>query len=220
MPTHQTRSGSAALLPPSALCTLEEAAFRTLSEPPHKTLVSTLGPAGTSSENTALHLQREARALFSIDLVIELCDSFDEAIANVRDGGSSVALVPNAYPEVATYYMAADLTIVGALVHATPPYGFATGLTEVPAAVSISSHPATLSRIAPLLAEAKRVGNGHVETPRSTVAAAEMAAYGAVDIALTNENAAEQFGLRFITRTEPIVMLWSLFARTERCKRC
>lgn len=213
MSTTQSGPSSGAPLPPNALCTLAPSVLSlVLGRSSCPATVATLGPPGTSSESTALHLQELARDCLAIELGVDLCPSFDDAVLKVRNGTASVALVPNAYPGVATYYMAADLAIAAAVVHATPPYGLATNIASLPRTVVVSSHRATIARIAPLLREAGHAG-GDVEFAESTVAAAEMAAHRAVHVALTNVNAAEQFNLRFITRTEPIRMLWSLFMR-------
>ncbi|MBF6331838.1 bacilysin biosynthesis protein BacA [Nocardia transvalensis] len=179
--------------------------------------IATLGPAGTSSEQSARYLSDYLSASWQdcrIDkpVPIDLYPQYEEAAQAVVNGRSSLLLVANAYHAISTFYMDSKLSIVGAYCFDTPQYGIASRSGVLPdGELTIASHPAPIPLINQLLAGTK-ASAGRVVRMDSTSAAARSAAGGDVDVALTTAPAASLYGLKFVTRTRNIRMLWSVFA--------
>jgi hypothetical protein len=105
-----------------------------------------------------------------------------------------------------------NLIFVGAYCFDTPQYGIASRSESLPVGeLSVATHPAPKPLIDQLLTGTSAYA-GRVVEMDSTSAAARAAADGDVDVALTTAPAAEIYGLRFVSRTRPIRMLWSVFA--------
>ncbi|MGC7102842.1 hypothetical protein ACPZ19_49945 [Amycolatopsis lurida] len=182
--------------------------------------IATLGPAGTSSEQSAWFL-RDYLSLGWRDRrpsapPVSLYPRYEDAAQAVIAGESELLLVANAYHGASAFYMSAELRFAGAYLFDTPLYGIATHDGELPGGtISIASHPAPIPLIEQLLA-----GTGTtawtVVQHNSTSAAARAAAEGAVAAALTTAPAAALHGLKFVTRTRTIRMLWSVFTAAER----
>ncbi|WP_199746758.1 MULTISPECIES: hypothetical protein [unclassified Amycolatopsis] len=174
-------------------------------------VIATLGPAGTSSEAAGWHLAGRLGIARDIGAV-ELFPSYEEARAAVKEGRASRLLVANAYQGISEFYMDRVLGLERAFVFDTPLYGLASRQDRpLPLTCQISTHPAPVALIGQLLPPGYEVAE--VDYALSTSAAAERAANGEVDLALTTRPAAQRHGLRFISRTRPIRMLWSVFTR-------
>lgn len=182
--------------------------------------IATLGPAGTSSEQSAQFLAdylslgwRDRRPSAP---PVSLHPRYEDAAQAVIAGESELLLVANAYHGASTFYMSTELQFAGAYLFDTPLYGIATRDGVLPGGtVSIASHPAPIPLIEQLLA-----GTGttswNVVRLNSTSAAARAAAEGEVAAALTTAPAASLHELKFATRTRPIRVLWSVFTAAER----
>src|SRR5664279_4887776 len=174
--------------------------------------LDTLGPAGTSSEQAAHHLLADL-AEFRAPGEVGLHESFEAAAEAVISGAASALVVANAYSGANAVYVDDRLRLAGAFVNFTPPYGIAAH-QDHPwplSAVRVATHPAPLPLLAGLLPPGLRLGE--VIPALSPRQAARRVSEGKADLALTNATSVRQEGLRFVSRTRPIVMLWSVFVR-------
>ncbi len=186
----------------------------TLRLDPEMTGIATLGPPGTSSERAAEQL---AARLGRSACPVTLHGSYEEAAAAVLRGESARLLVANAYHGVCAFYMDPRLTLELAFVQDTPKYGIAARAREpIPLTTRVATHPAPEDLVAQLLPSGYRVSA--ITYARSTSAAAAQVTSGDADLALTAEPAATLYGLRFISATRPIRMLWSVFVRRTNCE--
>jgi hypothetical protein len=172
--------------------------------------VATLGPTGTSSESAATHLWHH-RADEHLP-VIRLFPTYELAAEALRSGFASHLVVANAYSGINAFYMDPRLAITAAFLLDTPPYGLAAVTSQpVPHQVRVATHPAPAPLVSELMPEWHTL-DGMVFTDSTSVAAAK-ARLLETDLALTTLPAAIAHQLRFISRTRPIRMLWSVFAR-------
>lgn len=181
--------------------------------------IATLGPAGTSSEQSAEFLADYLavgwRGHQASTPEISLYPRYEDAAAAVVGGHRDLLLVANAYHAASTFYMSPSLRFAGAYIFDTPLYGVATRDGSLPRdPMSIASHPAPIPLIDQLL-EGTGATAGQVVPVNSTSSAALAAADGEFDAALTTAPAAALHGLTFATRTRPIRMLWSVFAAAQ-----
>lgn len=145
---------------------------------------------------------------------VTLCPSYEDAKATVVGGQASRLLVANAYHGISEFYMDPSLTLEQAFVFDTPLYGLASrARSPLPLRCTIVTHPAPRALIRQLIPPG--YGISSVDRALSTSAAAAQVADGAADLALTTEPAAHLYGLRFISPTRPIRMLWSVFVPTR-----
>lgn len=172
--------------------------------------IATLGPTGTSSQNAAVHLW-EQRGDGRLP-VVQLHDTYESAGQALRSGAVSHLVVANAYSGINTFYMDPGLALSTAFLFDTPPYGLAArpGGT-VPRQVRVATHPAPALLVGELMPAPYQVAD-LVFTDSTSVAAAK-ARQSETDLALTTQPAAALHRLRFISRTRPIRMLWSVFVR-------
>ncbi|MFC0105626.1 hypothetical protein [Kibdelosporangium aridum] len=173
-------------------------------------VVATLGPSGTSSELAAQYLCTllgDERP----DAVV-LHDSYEQAHADVVAGRAVRMVVANAYHRVNTFYMDQRLALESAFVLDTPEYGLAADPSRpVPLHPKVVTHPAPRDLIRQLTPPGYQAG-AIVEVGSTSAAAVQVTA-GSADLALTTAPAARLHGLRFVSTTRPIRMLWSVFVR-------
>lgn len=179
-------------------------------------VIATLGPSGTSSQLAALRLRDSLSADLGLrddEVGVALHDEFEYAISSVKSATAAAAVIPGAYPRIRAFYMDLDLELAGAFILDTPLYGIATASprNELPPSITLTSHRATEHLVQPMLAGAGLALHGEVQYRSSTSRAAADAADNLVDAALTNSTSAALHGLRFITPTMPIRMVWSVF---------
>jgi prephenate dehydratase len=172
---------------------------------------ATLGPAGTSSQAAARYLTPAQGA--DTETPIRLYSTYEAARDAVLTGEATRLLVANAYSGIDEFYMDLRLELEQAFIFDTPLYGLATRPSvPLPLLCRITTHPAPRSLIRQLIPPGYGVAD--IQFATSTSAAAEEAATGEADIALTTVPAASLHGLRFISATRPIRMLWSTFIRS------
>lgn len=176
--------------------------------------VATLGPEGTSSELAARSLLELLGERAGSGDAVRLYPSYEEAAEAVLVGWTTAVVVANAYAKVNALYMNPALALAGAFVMDTPGYGVAAcARSPVPLRTRVATHPAPVALIGELLPPSflleETVGVS------STSEAARMVARGEVDLALTNESSARRHNLRFVSRTRPIRMLWSVFVASH-----
>lgn len=181
-------------------------------ETPALRLVGTLGPAGTSSEQAARHLWAEHGT--GAEPQVRLYGTFELAGEALRAGEVSHLVVANAYAGADAFYMDPNLRFAGAFLKDTPQYGIAVAPGhDIPRRPRIATHPAPRALVAELLPGDYE--GEEIVLATSTSAAAGMAQRHETDLALTTQPAALGHQLRFISRTRPIRMLWSVFTRRD-----
>lgn len=183
--------------------------------------IATLGPAGTSSEQSAGYLADYLRVGWRGAPAplpsVSLHPRYEDAAEAVLSGRSDLLLVANAYHAASTFYMSPRLRFAGAFLFDTPLYGIATPDGRLPggrfpaAEFRIATHPAPIPLIDQVLG-GTGVDAWTVVLADSTSAAALAVTRGEVDAALTTAPAAALHGLVFATRARPIRMLWSVFS--------
>ncbi len=176
--------------------------------------IATLGPAGTSSEVAAEFLAERLRRPPEDRASIRLCDTYEQAAQMIIKRSAQLLIVANAYAGISRFYMNPQFCLAAAFVRDTPPYGLAArddgGQLK---RVRVATHPAPEPLIAELLPAEYQLDA--VLLVNSTSAAAAAVRSGAADLALTTAPAASAYGLRFLSRTRTIRMLWSVFARRD-----
>ncbi|WP_327064516.1 prephenate dehydratase domain-containing protein [Kitasatospora sp. NBC_01302] len=178
-------------------------------------LVGTLGPQGTSSEEAAGFLwDRLHGGAPKCEPQVGLYDTYEQAGNALRSGEISHVVIANAYARINEFYMDTRIALAAAFVLETPLYGIARDLDhKVPAVPVVATHPAPVPLVDQLL-PARYTGRKITLTP-STSAAARAVRERTADLALTTEPAADRYGLRFISRTRTIQMVWSVFVAED-----
>jgi prephenate decarboxylase len=179
--------------------------------PAYPVRLGTLGPEGTSSEYIAQSVSDciGGNQGFKIDL----SDTFEQCLDALTDDRLDLVLVPHAYSNINIFYMHPGLTPALVFRGSTPEYGLATrsGFAfeeELLYSDTVVSHPAPI----PLL-------RYYFDRPisvalaASTSQAASEVASGRHNIALTNEQAARQYDLKFVYRFSRIPMTWTVFSK-------
>lgn len=175
--------------------------------------LGTLGPEGTSSEYIAQMISCCVRDYGYFRIV--LADTYEQCMDALTEDRLDLVLVPHAYSNINIFYMNPGLEPALIFRGSTPEYGLATrfdfvfheGLLYTETVVS---HPAPI----PLL-------RYHFDRPvqlaiaASTSQAAGHVASGLYNIALTNEQAARQYNLKFVYRFSRIPMTWTVFSRRK-----
>jgi hypothetical protein len=175
-------------------------------------LLGTLGPSGTSSEHAAEALIELLRQREHLRCDLVLYQTFEHAARAVRRREASALLVPNAYQHANRFYMDPELDTAAAFIAPTPRYGLAMlAGRPVPVELRVATHPAAVPLLDHLVPDGHRVRE--ILTSVSTSAAADTAARGAVDAALTNQISVERHNLRFFSRTQELPMVWSVFVK-------
>ena len=174
--------------------------------------IATLGPRGTSSGFAAASLLKHIEKMGGNirNSRINFFHSYEQATQEALTQERTILLVANAYAAVNEMYMNPTLMLAGAFILPTPPYGIVGRAgTSMRSRVRIASHPAPIPLIHELLPPS--VDIQEIIEAASTSEAARLVAQKQVDCALTNEIAANQFQLRFISSKRAIRMLWSIF---------
>ncbi|MES2742120.1 MAG: prephenate dehydratase domain-containing protein [Pseudomonadota bacterium] len=172
--------------------------------------IATLGPSGTSSEQSAIAFGEHAiKNGLTSRYQLSLCATYEEASRKVTSSDCHALIVANAYHGINEFYMSNGLNLASAFLHYTPHYGIAVRGDLDVSDIVISTHPAPQALIQELLPAGLQIQKTIFKD--STSMAARAAAEGEVDAALTTEVAAELYKLRFISKTRPIQMLWSVF---------
>lgn len=172
--------------------------------------IHTLGPSGTSSEYASQFFHRWMSKNYSNSYHdIYLHDSYELARNNIKDD-KGLLIVANAYPQINDFYMDIRLKLLATFFYDTPLYGLVANKELPDRPLKIASHPAPIPLIGELLPDDLRIKK--VIEMSSTSASALAVVSGEVDVALTTEIAAKIHKLKFISRTRPIHMLWSVFA--------
>lgn len=171
--------------------------------------IHTLGSSGTSSEYASQFFHRWMSENYSNSYHdIYLHDSYELARNNIKDN-KGLLIVANAYPKINDFYMDIRLKLLATFFYDTPLYGLVANKELPDRPLKIASHPAPIPLIGELLPDDLRIKK--VIEKSSTSASALAVVSGEVDVALTTEIAARIHKLKFISRTRPIHMLWSVF---------
>lgn len=177
----------------------------------------TLGPAGTSSEQSAICFGKFAIMNgVAKRYNVVLCDTYEEASDQVISNKCQAFVVANAYYGISEFYMSNNFNLSAAFLKYTPNYGIAVRDELIRDDIVIATHPAPKSLINELLPSALKVKD--IVFKRSTSSAAKAVADFEVDAALTTELAAKLYNLKFISNIRPIQMLWSVFTGVPELK--
>jgi prephenate decarboxylase len=173
--------------------------------------IATLGPRGTSSEATGIYLL----SLINKENT-ECCvyPSYEGAMESVISGKADLLLMANAYYKIDQVYMCPKLKLLTAFEYQTPYYGLAKKIGyQLPEkrSLKLATHHAPLSLLSQFIDNEKI--NYEVTLVESTSTAALSTQQGDFDLCITNLNSVQAYGLEFISKTLPIVMLWSVFGR-------
>lgn len=172
--------------------------------------IHTLGPSGTSSEYASKFFHSwMSKNYTNSSHGIHLNDSYELARNNIKEM-KGILIVANAYPKINDFYMDTRLQLLATFLYDTPLYGIVSNSALPQRPLSIATHPAPIPLIEELLPDGMLIEK-IIEMP-STSAAAKAVLSGEADVALTTEIAAKLHKLKFISRTRPIHMLWSVFA--------
>ncbi len=187
--------------------------FRTVLRDRGELTLSTLGPAGTSSDHAAGFLRDRLRDAGSASLTIELHPTFDQVMAQVTGGGTPLALVPSAYRDATAFHWHPKLRLLFHFAYATPTYGLAARQGEAPDRTPIRiSSMSEVSVLYPELCPPALRGREVDWIPaRSTMDAAGVLARGGADLALTNDNGRDAHDLYWLSRRPGAQIVWLLF---------
>lgn len=174
--------------------------------------VATLGPAGTSSEAAAKYFL----SVVNKSGQYSLYPTYEEAFQELVSGKTNFLLVANAYERIDRIYMSHEVHLLLPFIYETPLYGIAKrpgDLLSDNQPLKIATHHAPASLIPWFLTDFHY--DYEVLFVKSTSEAAIKLKTGEADLCVTTENAAKEYGVTFITKTRPILMLWSVFVRQE-----
>ncbi len=170
-----------------------------LSPQRYRLEIATLGDTPTST--TCSMLQAKSQGF----CIKACCGSFEDAIALVKEGKAQAALVPGAYPGIGKFLQDPELFLARCFAAPIPALVLAAKPEARPPFHEIHAHPATKpfwsSLDAPVIEAASNDSAAAAAKEKSTAC-------------ITNEAAAESFGLRILHVFRPsLPMSWNLFVR-------
>jgi hypothetical protein len=175
--------------------------------------LTTLGPAGTSSEYAASAFYERNGCSGALSLV----PSYEQAAEAVISRQAEFLLVANAYDRINRFYINDSLVAVDVYPLRTPGYAVAVLPNSHHDACDgpprVASHPAPAHILH--CAFGRTESDLEIVAATSTSAAAELVSQGSVPACLTTDIARRRNRLAFVTRPKPIRMLWTVFARVD-----
>ncbi|ETS31253.1 hypothetical protein BB987_17885 [Photorhabdus temperata] len=172
--------------------------------------IATLGPSGTSSEQSAIRFGEFAiENKVAKSYQVALCNTYEEASSQIILKDCQALVVANAYYNISEFYMDNRFNLSAAFLNYTPNYGIAIRDELTKDNIVIATHPAPKALIPELLPDSLKIAD--IIFKDSTSSAAKAVANLEVDAALTTEVAAKLHKLKFISHIRPIKMLWSVF---------
>ncbi|NER36421.1 MAG: LysR family transcriptional regulator [Oscillatoria sp. SIO1A7] len=181
-----------------------------------KLVVGTLGPSGTSSESVLEYVVEQLQ-LEAVTITTKLFENFARLKEALLSEKVNLALVPHAYHNINDFYMEPSFELSFIFIYPTPVYG----LAKKPIAkfdinnCTILTHPAPLPLLSYLMPDYEKQKHIKVKLVDSTSVAAKEVSDGLAELALTNEKAANKYGLEFIRTYGEIKMSWSIFKHKE-----
>lgn len=179
---------------------------------------ATLGPYGTSSEFATLKLCENINCDKSN---VILFNTYEEAFEDVKKNTSNAVIVANAYHGINNFYMDNKLELIATFIQNTPKYGIAVrkdfNIEELSncKVIKIASHHAPTKKLDYYRDGVFKDKSFDITLFDSTSSAARSVKENEFDFCLTNENAVEMYGLKFISKLTDISMVWSIFGRVE-----
>ncbi len=179
---------------------------------------ATLGPSGTSSEFITKKLCEQIQCNLSN---IELFDTYEKALENVKNGSSNVLLVANAYQGINNFYMDSDIELIATFIENTPQYGIAARCDfdvmsmQDKSIIEIASHHAPIKKLDNYNDGIFKDKEFDIKLSDSTSAAAKSVKDKEVDLCLTNAQAVNIYDLKFVSNLTSISMVWSIFDRLD-----
>lgn len=175
--------------------------------------LGTLGPVGTSSEQAARFAIEQLYAGQTCGL--SLLDSFEACIEELLQAKLDAVVVPHAYPKINDFYMHPELEVAEIFRADTPLYGLAVRqdfdydesmLDEE----TVVSHPAPVPLIRFYMNR-----EVSVELVSSTSEAARQVRDFETNLCVTNQQAADVYGLKFVKQFKRIPMSWTIFQKIK-----
>lgn len=218
MDERQTNQESVSAAPPQhhaeVFCDVHgERRFMRYLRAKKRVIVGTLGPEATSSENTQQWFCEAYLGAASVSKKL-LFQTFEDALSALLDDEIDLVIIPHAYEKANVFYMNSRIDHLFIFMRPTPSYGFGF-VDKLPGRadkIRLASHSAPLPMTNLLPSILGFSPELEVVVTDSTCKAAELAKDGNVDIALTNQRAAESHGLEFIGCGE-LPMSWSVFGK-------
>lgn len=179
---------------------------------------ATLGPNGTSSEFVTKQLCEHIQCDLSN---IEFFDTYEKALDNVKNGNSNALLVANAYHGINNFYMDSDIELIATFIENTPQYGIASkydyDISSIndKSIIKIISHHAPIRKLENYNSGVFKDKKFEVTLCDSTSAAAKNVKDGVFDLCLTNAQAVDLYGLKFVSNLTNISMVWSIFGKPD-----
>ncbi|WP_274558706.1 hypothetical protein [Streptomyces spiramyceticus] len=177
--------------------------------------IGTLGPGGTTSMVALERLGHRLAHLGGPDVRPVPCDSFEELLAAVgRRGGPSYALVPGAAECATRFFWSPELRLEASFSTPTPEYGIASRAPRLPEGRLRLATLHETQRLAELLDGTAGGRDGYDidwVPAESTMHAAQLAAAGRADAAITNEPGRATYRLRFHVSRPGVPMVWMIF---------
>lgn len=173
--------------------------------------IGTLGPVGTSSEQAANYAIEHLYPNRACEL--SLLDSFESCIEELLTEKLDAVIVPHAYPKINDFYMHPELVVDEIFRADTPLYGLAVRDDfEFDEAMLdsevIVSHPAPVPLIQYYLHR-----DPSIKLVSSTSEAARQVRDFETNLAVTNQQAADVYGLKFVKQFKRIPMSWTVFQK-------
>lgn len=175
--------------------------------------ICTLGPVGTSSEHAARYVMSELFPNEKSQLL--LYDNFEICISELLSENSDIAVVPHAYPGINNFYMHPEIQVLDIFRADTPLYGLAVRQDfdfreEMLDSETVLSHSAPVPLIKHYLNREIKI-----ELVSSTSVAARKVRDFEKNIAVTNQQAIEVYGLKFVKEFKVIPMSWTIFSKDK-----
>jgi len=132
-------------------------------------------------------------------------------------GAANFAIVANAYERIDRFYMSPELRLLFSFVFDTPEYGVAKSPRSILSQENrstIATHHAPASLI-PWFLRGLNLHEYEVVMAPSTSQAALSVQQGKADLCVTNAVSVKRYGLKFVSPTRSIRMLWSVFGLNQ-----
>lgn len=152
---------------------------------------------------------------------IQLFDTYEKGLEDVKSGASNVLLVTNDYHGINNFYMDDDIELLATFIQNTPSYGIAVrddfdiDYIQNKKQLEIASHPAPIKKLDNYTDGIFQDKVFDIKLFTSTSAATKSLKDNKFDFCLTNEEAIDISNLKFISNLTNISMVWSIFGSVD-----
>ncbi|QWU13751.1 hypothetical protein SAMN04487895_103452 [Paenibacillus sophorae] len=185
--------------------------------------LTTLGPEGTSSFCTALHLEqmlKQQNPLFTLHLLLKR--TFAEVFDSLLNKEADYALIPDAYEKATRFFWCPHFDNMMHFLYSTPDYGIISrtdfDLSRQDGLLRIAVCPAVEDLLPYFQTEVRWNGESTIVSTSSTTEAAIFVADDIADIAVTNDTSFQLYqhkNLKWISDHLRANIVWSVFGRVE-----